>query len=91
MLQVILGSFGVFPIFKNLAIVPRKRQVLEWKIHLDLYVIQFYVVIVFQLVKQSAKPLGFLFQTSPRDLLCFFTSMFLTKVLVWIFEFANKF
>ncbi len=39
-----LGSFGVFPIFKNL--VPRKRQVLEWKIHLDLYVIQFYVVIV---------------------------------------------
>ncbi len=29
--------------------------------HLDLYVIQFYVVIVFHLVKQSAKPLGFLF------------------------------
>ncbi len=28
---------------------------------LDLYVIQFYVVIVFHLVKQSAKPLGFLF------------------------------
>ncbi len=59
MLQVILGSFGVFPIFKNL--VPRKRQVLERKIHLYLYVIQFYVVIVFHLVKQSAKPLVFLF------------------------------
>ncbi len=61
MLQVILGSFGVFPRFKNL--VSRKRQVLEWQKHLDLYIIQFYVVIVFHLVKQSAKPLGFLFVT----------------------------
>ena len=52
------GQFGVFLIFKNL--VPRTRQVLEWKIHLDLYVIQFYVVTVFHLVKQSTKPLGFL-------------------------------
>ncbi len=59
MLQVILGSFGVLLIFKNL--VSWKRQVLEWKIHLDFYVIQFYVVIVFHHVKQSAKPLGFLF------------------------------
>ena len=29
-------------------------------IHLDLCVIQFYVVLVFHLVKQRAKPLGFL-------------------------------
>ncbi len=29
-------------------------------LHLNLYVIQFYVVIVFRLVKQSAKPLSFL-------------------------------
>ncbi len=60
MLQVILGSFGVFPIFKNL--VRRKQQVLQWKIHLEVYVIQFYVVIVYHLDKQSAKPLGFLFK-----------------------------
>ena len=41
MVKVILGSFGVFQIFKNLA--SRKRQVSEWKIHLhvDLCVIQF--------------------------------------------------
>ncbi len=31
------------------------------KIHIDLYVIQFYVVIVFHLVKQSAKPLALFF------------------------------
>ncbi len=37
--KVILGSFSVFQIFKNL--VSRKRQVLQWKIHLDLCVIQF--------------------------------------------------
>ncbi len=58
MLQVILGSFSVFLIFKNL--VSRKQQVLEWKIYLDVFVIQFYMVIVFYLVKQSTKPLGFL-------------------------------
>ncbi len=38
-----------------------KRQVLERNMHLNLSVIQFYVVIVCHLVKQSAKPLGFLF------------------------------
>ena len=54
MLQVILGSFGVFPIFNNL--VFRKRQVLERNIHN--YVIQFYVVIVCHLVKQSKKAPG---------------------------------
>ncbi len=59
MLQVIPGSFGVFPIFNNL--VSRKWQVLERNIHFNLYAIQFYVVIVCHLVKQSAKPLGFLF------------------------------
>ncbi len=53
MLQVILGSFGVFPIFNN--VVFRKRQVLEENIHLNLYVIQFYVGIVCHLVKQSIK------------------------------------
>ncbi len=37
--KVILGSFGVLQIFKNF--VSRKRQFLEWKIHLDLCVIQF--------------------------------------------------
>ncbi len=53
-------SLCLFLIFKNL--VPRKRQALEWKIHLDLYVIQLYVVIiVFHFVKQSTKNLGFLF------------------------------
>ena len=40
--------------FQNL--VSQKRQILEWKIHLDLCVIQFYVVIVFHVVKQSASP-----------------------------------
>ncbi len=53
------GSSRVFLMFNNL--VSRKRQVLEWNVHLNLYVIQFYVVIVCHLVKQSAKPLGFLF------------------------------
>ena len=47
----ISGAFGVFPIFNNL--VSRKRQ--ERNIHLNLYVIQFYVGIVCHLVKQSAK------------------------------------
>ncbi len=67
MLQVILAVIlCVFLIFKNL--VPQKRQVLEWKInvHLDLYDIQFYVVIVFYLVKQSAKPLGFLLKETRK-------------------------
>ncbi len=41
-------------------LVSRKRQVLERNVHLNLYVIQFYVVIVRHFVKQSAKPLGFL-------------------------------
>ena len=47
------SSFGAFPIFNNLS---PKQQVLERNIHLNLYVIQFYVVIVWHLV-----PLGFLF------------------------------
>ncbi len=45
-----LGSFGAFPIFDNL--VSRKRQVLERNIHLNLYVIQFYLITVRHLVKQ---------------------------------------
>ncbi len=53
-------EYFVFSIFKNL--VPRKRRVLEWKIHLDLYVIQFYVVIVFHLVKHVN-----MFLIIPRD------------------------
>ncbi len=53
----------------------RKRQVLERKIHLYLYVIQFYVVIVFHLVKQSAKPLVFLF--------FFFSSAWLWRQSSW--------
>ena len=58
MLQVILGSIGVFPIFNNL--VSRKQQVLERKMHPNLYVIQFYVVVVCHLVKQSVKAPGLL-------------------------------
>ncbi len=58
MLHVILGSFGVFPIFNYL--VYRKRQVLERNINLNLSVIQFYVEIVCHLVKQSAKAPGLL-------------------------------
>ncbi len=59
MLQVILGSFGVFPIFNNL--ISRKQQVLERKLYLNLYVMQFYVVIICHLVMTSraSKPLGF--------------------------------
>ena len=59
MLQVILGTFGVFLIFIKL--VSQKRQVLERNIYLNLSVIQFYVVIVCHLVKQSAKAPGLLF------------------------------
>ncbi len=54
--KVILGSSGAFPIFINL--VSRKRQVLERNVHLNLDVIQFYVVIVCYLVKQSVKAPG---------------------------------
>ncbi len=61
MLQVILGVIRDISDFQKPFQKSRKRQVLEWKIHLDLCVIQFYVVIVFHLVKQGAKPLGFLF------------------------------
>ncbi len=56
MLKVILGSFGAFPIFL-------KTLYLEngWRyIYLNLYVIQFYVVIVCHLDKQSVKAPGFL-------------------------------
>ncbi len=58
MLQVIPGPFGVFPIFNNL--VSRKWQVLERNIHLNLYVIKFYVVIVCHLDKQTVKAPGLL-------------------------------
>ncbi len=53
MFQVILGSFGVF---LNLNyVVSGKWQVLERNIHLNLYVIQFYVVILCDLLTQSNK------------------------------------
>ncbi len=58
MLQVILRSFCVFPIFNNL--VSRKWQLLEWNIYLNLYIIQFYVVIVWHLEKQIVKAPGLL-------------------------------
>ena len=53
-----LGSFDAFPIFNNL--VSWKQQFLERKIHQNLYVIQFYVVIVCHFVKQSVKAPGLL-------------------------------
>ncbi len=69
MRQVIPGPFGVFPIFNNR--VSRKRQVLEQNIHLYLYVIQFYVVIVFHLEKQSVKAHGLLILLRCQLLDCF--------------------
>ncbi len=54
MLEVILGSFGVVLIFRNL--VSRKRQVLEWKIHLDLCVIQFVWSLSFILSSRAPSP-----------------------------------
>ncbi len=57
MLQVIL-VYVYFWFSKTLCL--ENGRFLEWKIHLDLCVFQFYVFIVFHLVKQSAKPLGFL-------------------------------
>ncbi len=58
-IKVILGSFGVFLIFKNL--VSRKRQGFRVKDISRSLCYPVYVVIVFHLVNQSAKPLGFLF------------------------------
>ncbi len=49
-----MGSFDAFPIFDNL--VSRKRQVLEPNLHLNLYVIQFYVAIVGHLVADRQSP-----------------------------------
>ncbi len=46
--------------FQNNLFVSRKWQDLERNIHLNLYVIQFYVVIFCHLVKQSAKTTGLL-------------------------------
>ena len=60
MLKVILGSFGAFPIFDNFVHVSRKRHVLEQNVHLNLYVIQFNVVIVGHPVKQIIKAPGLL-------------------------------
>ena len=57
-LKVILGPFDAYPIFSNL--VSRKRKVLEPHVHLNLYVIQFYVVIVCHLVKHSVRAPGLL-------------------------------
>ncbi len=57
MLQVILGVIH-FWFSKNL--VPRKRQVLQWKIHLDLYLIQFHVVIVFHICHAEHQAPGLL-------------------------------
>ena len=62
MLKVILGSFGAFPIFDNF--LSEKPQVLERKVNLKplcLLNLQLNVVIFIHLVKQRAKPLGFLF------------------------------
>ncbi len=58
MLKVILGSFGAFLIFDNF--VSRKQHVLEQNVHLNLYVIQFNVVIVWHPVKRSIKGPGLL-------------------------------
>ena len=54
MLQVILGVIRGVSDFQQPCV--SKRQVLEWNIHLNLYVIQFYVVIVCHLFKQSTTP-----------------------------------
>ncbi len=64
-LNVIPGSFGAFPIISNL--VSRKRQVLGRHVHLNLYVIQFYVVFVCHLVKQIVKVPGLLVLPSHED------------------------
>ncbi len=58
MLRVILGSFGVFSIFNSL--VSRNWQVLERKKLVNLYVVQFDVVIVGHLVNRSVKAPGLL-------------------------------
>ncbi len=49
------GNSGVIRCISDF-LVPRKRQVLEWKIHLDLYVIQFYVVIAFHRQAEQYAP-----------------------------------
>ncbi len=58
MLQVILGVIPCISDFQKPCI--SKTAGLRVKDTSTLYVVQFYVVIVFHLVKQSAKPLGFL-------------------------------
>ncbi len=50
----------------------QKRQVLERNIHLNLYVIQFIVVIVRHLIKQSVKAPGLLVPKSRRGHQCGF-------------------
>ncbi len=59
MLQVILGVIRCISHFQQPYV--SETAGLRAK-HLNLYVIQFYVVIVCHLVKQSAKPLGFLYR-----------------------------
>ena len=49
------------------------------KTHLDLYVIQFYVVIALHLVKQTTKPLGFLLKFWVFDFSRFFSSAWLCE------------
>ncbi len=59
MLQVILRVIQCISDFQK----PCVSKTAGFRVRdLDLCVIQFYVVIVFPLVKQSAKPLHFLFQ-----------------------------
>ncbi len=61
MLHVILGVIRCISDFQQPCV--SKTVGFRAKHNLNLYVIQFYVVIVCHLVKQRAKPLGFLFSS----------------------------
>ena len=80
MLQVILGSFGVFFYIKHPCISTTAG--LRVKHNLNLYVIQFYVVIVCHRVKQSVKAPGLSCLTF-RGILCALKT-FTVKVPIFV-------